>query len=137
MTGFSFASLDIPPHFPYGPTSAKKGERMLGRLVGWFVGGIFTVIGSIWNVICTLFGYAFLAFIIGLCVSAAGMIYMGDPVIRWAVTIGVLVGGIKFFMNEVAVPQVHAYERRERDRRRAEFEAEYARSSSHRDGKWN
>jgi NADH:ubiquinone oxidoreductase subunit 6 (subunit J) len=110
---------------------------MLGKLIGWSIGGIFTIIGSIWNVICTLFGYAFLALIVGLCVSAAGMIFMGDPVIRWAVMLGVLVGGIKFLVNEVAVPQVHAHERRERERQRAEFEAEWARSASRRDGKWN
>jgi hypothetical protein len=106
---------------------------MLGNAIGSFFGLIGSVLSGFWNVLGKL---GRLLVFTGLCGAAALAVHKfgaGTPGQDWlyfkgGAFIGLLIGGIRLLINEVAVPLVHAQEQRRRFEARKEFDLQLAKA---------
>ena len=104
---------------------------MLGRLID----GTFDLIGALWNGFWNVFGKLFglVVFTIACGAAAAAVIKIVDAgtkdawlYFKGGACIGFLLAGIRLVINEVAVPLVHAQERRLREDRRRQLDIDLA-----------
>lgn len=102
-----------------------------------FIGWIFDLFGKLWdgfwNVCGKLFGLVLLTALCGVAGAIVAKLLGHGSDGAWhafklGACIGFLVGGLRLIINEVAVPLVHAQEKRLRESRRREIDIEVAKA---------
>ncbi|MEK7545929.1 MAG: hypothetical protein AAB554_02520 [Patescibacteria group bacterium] len=106
---------------------------MIGKLIGWTFDFIARLWEGFWNVCGKLFGLAVFTVACGAASSAFIKIFGTASLDAWlyfkvGACGGFLFGGLRLLINEVAVPLVHAHEKRLRDERRREVDLQFARA---------
>lgn len=106
---------------------------MIGNAIGW----TFDLIGKIWNGFWNVCGRLFglLVFTAACGIAAVAFLKLRNEAsteawlyFKGGAMVGLILGGIRLLINEVAVPLVHDQEARARMEARRELETQIARS---------